>query len=161
MVRAEMTGTNKWCLHNVGMNILIRKNFNADSGGRDRSHGKLGHRHRKSHGGVHGNRGRESVFCNVEEHCCSTYRTHLFLNTANSVPEYEEDTASTTTQTKTSSFPLLRWAVGSIKRKSSVNKCDYLINQLGDPISSSRKVRVQLVFVSKGTLYSSFNLKFS
>lgn len=126
------------------MNILIRKNFNADSGGRDRSHGKLGHRHRKSHGGVHGNRGRESVFCNVEDHCCSTYRTHLFLNTANSVPEYEEDAASTTTQTKTSSFPLLRWAVGSIKRKSSVNKCDYLINQLGDPISSSRKVRNQL-----------------
>lgn len=119
------------------MNILIRKNFNAESGGRDRSHGKLGPRHRKSHGGVHGNRTRDSVFCSMEEHCCS-YRTHLFLNTANPLNEYEEDNASTSAQTK-SSFPFLRWAIGSIKRRPSVNKCDYLINQIGDA-STSRKV---------------------
>ncbi|XP_065224700.1 uncharacterized protein LOC135848669 isoform X2 [Planococcus citri] len=121
------------------MNILIRKNFNAESGSRDRSHGKLGPRHRKSHGGVHGNRNRDSVFCNMDEHCCS-YRTHLFLNTANPLQEYEEDTASNSAQK--SSFPLLRWAMGSIKRKSSINKCDYLINQIGDA-STSRKVSFQ------------------
>ena len=121
------------------MNILIRKNFNAESGSRDRSHGKFGLRHRKSHhgGGVHGNRNRESVFCTAEDHCCS-YRTHLFLNTSNQLTEYEEDSASIT-QAK-SSFPLLQWAIGSIKRKSSTNKCDYLINQINDS-SVTRKVR--------------------
>lgn len=124
------------------MNILIRKNFNAESGGRDRSHGKLGTRPRKSHSGVHGNRSRDSVFCNMEDHCCS-YRTHLFLNTTNSPQEYEEDTASTT-QTK-SSFPFLRWAISSIKRKSSTNKCDYLINQIGDS-AASRKVPGDTIF---------------
>ncbi len=121
------------------MNILIRKNFNAESGGRDRGHGKLAHRHRKSHGGgAHGHRSRDSVFCNIDDHCCS-YRTHLFLNATNATSEYEDDTASTSTQNK-SSFPLLRWAIGSIKRKSSVNKCDYLLGDLSEP-SHNRKVR--------------------
>ncbi|XKL61778.1 hypothetical protein PGB90_001611 [Kerria lacca] len=119
------------------MNILIRKNFNAESGNRDRSHKKLGQRHKKLYGGVHGNRNRDSLFCNVDDHCCS-YRTHLFLKP---VQEYDDDIVSTTTQTK-SSFPLLRWAIGSVKRKSSLNKCDYLIHQINEH-SSERKYLMQ------------------